>query len=253
MRLAPVEPPATEGAAASGLDLRLAGAAAGVWAVSWCCLTRSPFTATLAAVISGVGLAAVLVVRRPMTAAVALILLGIVAGATSTGLRTWARDDSPLAALARQQASVTIWLVVTDDPRPVSRPSSYGRPALVLGARATRVVAAGRSYALGGRVLVLGTDSKWAGLLPSQHLRTQGRLTTPRGGDLTVAVLSARGPPADVSSRLCCTERRAPCEAACGRHVRDCPRANAGCFPAWSSVTRQLWTRRSRRISVLRG
>lgn len=181
-------------------DLRLAGVAAGVWAISWCCLTRSAGVAALIAVIGGVGLAAVLtIIRRPVAAGTALVLLGIAAGATSTGLRVWARDGSPMSALAGERAAVTVWLVVTDDPRAVSRQSSYGRRTVILTGRVTRLAARGQSYVLGGRIVVLATDSRWSTLLPSQRLRASGRLASPRAGDLTVAVLSARGPPADVS------------------------------------------------------
>jgi len=181
-------------------DLRLAGAAAGAWAVSWCCLTQSAGVAALSAVIGAVGLAVALtIVRGPVAAGAALVLLGITAGATSTGLRVWARDGSPMSGLAGKHAAVTVWLVVTDDPRPVIRQSSYARRTVILTARATRIAARGQSYILGGRILVLATDSRWSTLLPSQRLRAAGRLSAPRGGDLTVAVLSARGPPADVS------------------------------------------------------
>lgn len=212
-------------------DLRLAGAAAGAWVISWACLTRSAGLAALAAVVGMAGvIAALTLARRRVAAGAALLLLGIAAGATSTGLRTWARDGSPMSALARDHASVTIWLAVTDDPRPVSRPS-YGRPAVVLTARVTRLVARGRSYVLGGRIVVLATDAGWGSLLPSQRLRTSGRLTPPRGGDLTVAVLSARGPPAELSPPSALQRAAGRLRAGLRQACRGLPAAERGLLP----------------------
>lgn len=214
-------------------DLRLAGAAAGAWAATGFCLTRSAGAAAVAGLIGGAGLVVTLaVVRRPVASGAALLLLGIAAGSTSTGLRVWARDGSPLTALARQQAAVTIWLVVTDDPRPVSRPAPYGRRPVVVAARATRLMAKGRGFVLGGRIVVLATDSAWAGLLPSQRLRAAGRLAAPRGGDLTVAVLSARGPPADVARPSALQRAAGTLRAGLREACRGLPAPERGLLPA---------------------
>jgi len=180
------------------LDLRLAGVTTSAWLVTWVGLGKPAIAAVTVGVVALLALPLVLQRRRPASAAVALILVGVVAGAVSTGLRVWARDGSPLATLGRQRAAVTLQLVVVDDPRPVSRPSAFGPPPLVVPARATAVTAGGKTTELGGAVLVLATDRHWRGLLPSQRLTAVGRLSAPRGGDLTVAVLSARGPPTGV-------------------------------------------------------
>src|SRR5690606_21126736 len=47
---------------------------------------------------------------------------------------------------------------------------------------------------LRARVLVFAHDPMWQDLLPGQRIRVTGRLGPPRGGDLTAAVLSVRGP-----------------------------------------------------------
>jgi competence protein ComEC len=193
-----------------GLDLRLAGAAAGAWLVALVCLGRSPAVAACVAAAALCGLLVVVIARWPGSATVALALLGVVAGALVTGLLVWSRDGSPLAALARQRATVALGLVLTDDPRPVSRGPGFGPPQVVLRARVVKVTAAGRTTAVGGRVVVTATDPRWSRLLPSQRVVADGRLSPPRGGDLTVALLAARGPPADV-------EAPSPFQRAAGR------------------------------------
>lgn len=180
------------------LDLRLAGVATAAWLATLVCLGQPAAVAGALAALGTVGLALTLLPRRQASAAVGLVFVGVVAGAASTGLRVWSRDSSPLAELGRERAAVTLRLVVTDDPRPVSRPSAFGPPPLVVRARVTEITAKGGTYALGGGVLVLATDRHWRGLLPSQRLQATGRLSAPRGGDLTLAVLSARGPPTDI-------------------------------------------------------
>lgn len=182
------------------MDLRLAGPATGAWLVTLGCLGEPAAAAAVVAVVALGGLLLVVVDRRPASAALALVLLGVLAGAVATGARVWSRDTSPLAALADHGAAATIALVVTGDPRPVGRRSAFGPPPIALEARAVEVTAAGRTFAVGGRLLVLATDQHWRRLLPSQRLTASGRLASPRGGDLTVAVLSARGPPIGVGA-----------------------------------------------------
>ncbi len=178
-----------------GLDLRLGGAAGGAWLVTLACLGQRAHVAAIVAAASLIGLVVVAAVRWPGSAALALVLLGVAAGAAGTGLRVWSRDTNPLAALGRQHAAVTVALVVTDDARPVGRRPAFGPPQLSVAARAVEVTAAGRTLAVGGRLLVLASDRKWARLLPSQRVLAEGRLGIAGPGDLTVAVLSARGPP----------------------------------------------------------
>lgn len=185
--------------ARTGADLRLAGPALAAWVVTWFCLVQTvAFSAVLAGA-AAAGLVPALLIRRRGAAGAALLLIGILAAASGTGLRVWARDASPLTALAQRRADVTVRLAVTDDPRPVTRPVSYGSPPVVVGARIIELRSAGRTDNLGGRVLVLATDPGWRRLQPSQRVWASGRLGAPRGGDLTVAVLVARGPPAGVT------------------------------------------------------
>jgi len=180
------------------LDLRLAGAACAAWLTTLVLLGRPAAVAAAVGVAGVVCLAGVLLMGRRASAGLALLIVGLLAAVGGTGLRVWSRDSSPLTALARDRAAVTLILVVSDDPHPVSRPAAFGPPPVVLHAQVREVTAGGRRVALGGAVLVLASDPHWRRLLPSQQLRAEGRLSVARGGDLTVAVLSARGPPHDV-------------------------------------------------------
>ncbi len=120
--------------------------------------------------------------------------LGVAAGSACCGTRLVVRDHGPLAALADQRASVTVELTVRDDPRQVG-PASPAATTYAVPASLVAVAYAGRVTTAGDTLLVLATDQSWRGLLPGQRVRAEGRLAPPRGGDLTAAVLSAKGAP----------------------------------------------------------
>src|SRR5262249_91562 len=64
-------------------------------------------------------------------------------------------------------------------------------------ARLTRVERTdGPPVGLDARVLVFASTPEWRSLLPSQRIRTEGMLASPRGGDLTAAVRTATAVPA---------------------------------------------------------
>jgi competence protein ComEC len=185
--------------ARSRVDVRLAGAACGAWGAALVTLGGSAMAAGLLAGAAGVVAAVALMsavrtprVRPAVCRVTAVVALGVMGGAavTSFGLLT---RDGPLRSLAEQHAVVTAELVVSDDPRLVGGPPGHETRAVP--AEVTAVSRdAGRTVA-GGRVLVLGTDPAWRGVLPGQRLIVQGVVQPPRGGDLTAAVLSARGAP----------------------------------------------------------
>jgi len=58
-----------------------------------------------------------------------------------------------------------------------------------------RLLVAGRDVHLREPVLILSSDEHWLGLLPSQHLSTEGRVQSPGVGDDVAALVSTRGPP----------------------------------------------------------
>jgi len=201
------------------LDLRLAGAALGAWTAALGGLGGPAWRAWLAAALGGTAAVLVLLVRRTpspapadghaygadpedraarrrprasrLRVAVAAVLVGVCAGSACTAARILTRDAEPLAGLAARRAAVSLDLVVRDDPRT----TGGVRQAYVVAARLERVRVAGRSTVVGGRVLVLASDPDWAGLLPGQRVRAEGRLAPARAGDLTAAVLGARGAP----------------------------------------------------------
>lgn len=187
-------------------DLRLAGMAVAAWLAALAGLQLTAAGTTMVAAVAAV-LAALLgadllgalgrpaaQVRRHGWIAVA-VLVGVVCGASATAARVVVRDAAPIRALVDERAPVTVDLVVRDDPRPVR--GAAGRPAtLLVRADLERLTGRdGRRVAGPVRGLVLASDPAWRGLLPGQRVTAQGRLTAPRGGDLTAAVLTVTGPP----------------------------------------------------------
>jgi len=193
-----VPPPRAAPDVAQSLDLRLVGFAAAVWLATLALLGASPPVAFAAAASAGTAAVAGLLLRRAWVPAGAAALAGMAAAGLVTGLRLVERDRQPLAALAAHGAAASAVFVLRDDPRPVAG-RGPGAAAVVVPAELQRLDVAGRTIALRARVLVLATDPGWRPLLPSQRVTAEGRLQRARGGDLTAAVLSARGPPQAVS------------------------------------------------------
>nr|WP_205864112.1 ComEC/Rec2 family competence protein [Planosporangium mesophilum] len=194
----------------------MAGVATGTWLAALAALHLSGRAGAAVAVAAGLvavavaaGLVAVVVAvgrrsgRMPAGAvgavsgrtAVVAVLVGVVAGAGVTACRVALRDAGPVAALAREGATVAAALVVTDDPRPT--PGAVGGPTrYAVAADLTRLSPTGRpALRLSTRVLVLGGDPSWRGVLPGQRVEVDGRIVAARGGDLRSAVLSVPGAP----------------------------------------------------------
>lgn len=194
-------------------DLRLAGLAVGAWLSALAGLLLSARPALLvAALAAGGALAVAWWIRRPASPVpadpadadmprwrhgwiVVSMLLGVVCGGVATAARLAVRDAAPLAELTAQRARVSAELTVRDDPRTVS--SATGRPVTYLVSASLRWIAGPdeRRMVVPARILVLGSDPGWRELLPGQRLVVTGRLSRPRGGDLTAAVLSTDTPP----------------------------------------------------------
>lgn len=125
------------------------------------------------------------------------VLLGLACGSAAAGSRVAVRDAGPVIDLVRDRASVTVEMVVRDDPRVVGR--SVGRPALYLVQAQASWLRPGdevsRRIEAPLRLLVLATDPGWRQLLPGQRLIATGRLAQPRGGDLQAAVLNTNVAP----------------------------------------------------------
>jgi competence protein ComEC len=202
------------------LDLRLVPCAVAAWLVTWLGLNVSPTTSYVLAGIAGVAVLPAMRWRAPAGAQLALVSGVAAAAALAVGLRVGARDASPLIELAAHHASVGVTAVVADDPHPIQS-AIAGPPEVAVPVRLQAATGAGRRWRLSGSALVLAPAATWAGLLPSQRFTAYGRLLPPRGGDLTVAVLSARGPPREVTApsllQRAAGGLRAGLRRACGR------------------------------------
>jgi competence protein ComEC len=175
-------------------DLRLAAGAVAAWLTALGTLAGRPLAGYLLGSAMVCTSAALLLLGPPRhrwLPAVALLLGCAGATAVTTAIRVQARDGSPIAHLAADRAAATVDLVVTDDPRPLAGGS--GRVAVP--ARVERASVAGHAWAGSARVLVLAPAAGWQALLPSQHVHADGRFSAPLRKDLTVAVLTVRGPP----------------------------------------------------------
>jgi len=129
-----------------------------------------------------------------------LLALGALA-AGPVALRIHAAEQDALRLGAAHGASAVLQVTVGERPRPV-RAAGYadrqaGARSVVLKADVRAAVVDGHPLGSSGRVLLLAPLPGWAGLLPGQEVTASGQLAPPRGADLTVAVLSVRGPPGD--------------------------------------------------------
>ena len=170
-------------------DTRLVAPALAVWVSAWQARLLPPRAVLVVAVV--VATAALLLLRRGRTA-VAAVCLCAAAGGLAAAARTEIRTSGPVHELADAQAAVTLRGVLVDDPALAGR---SGRQVVVARLRVDRVEAAGRTHLVRVPVVVLTSDRSWLGLLPSQHVSTEGRLRPAERGDDVAAALAARGPP----------------------------------------------------------
>ncbi|MEV6930304.1 ComEC/Rec2 family competence protein [Dactylosporangium sp. NPDC051485] len=185
--------------------MRLVGAALGCWSAAIGAL----FVPTGAGWAVG-GSALLIAVAWPFLAGrhpvgatrwvVAAVAAGVACGAAATAARIGERDAEPLRGLAARNAQVTVEVRITDDPR-LGR-ARVGRDATVVVPARLEWVATGdgRRIALGARVLVLGADRGWLGLLPGQRAEAEGRLAPAGGGDLRAALVSVPGRPRPIGA-----------------------------------------------------
>ncbi|HYT09787.1 MAG TPA: ComEC/Rec2 family competence protein [Mycobacteriales bacterium] len=193
---APAEPPDRSTSASPAADLRLLAGALAAWLAVLAALGMPAAAGLAAGAIAVAASAALLLTRRRWAAAAALVLGCAGAGALATAARVGGVQASPLTVLAGERASVTVDLMVADDPRLLR--AGTGPERVAVPARAEHASAADRSWSMRDRVLVLAPAEGWRPLLPGQRLRATGRLAPPLRRDLTVAVLSVRAAPRDV-------------------------------------------------------
>ncbi|RSM38325.1 DUF4131 domain-containing protein [Amycolatopsis balhimycina DSM 5908] len=185
-------------------DMRLVPAALVCWLAALAGLLLGWWTAVAAglasAVVAGLVLWRARGRPRVLGAAAALLVLGLVAaGPVAWRIRDAQRDE--LRAAAPQGLPAALRVVVAGRPKPV-RSAGYadrqaGARSVVLAADVRTASVDGRPVSSTGRVLLLAPVAQWAALLPGQEVGVTGVLMPPRGSDLTVAVLSVRGPPGE--------------------------------------------------------
>jgi len=176
-------------------DLRLVLPAVSAWVVAWQVRSLPAQVVLAGALVLVLAAAVVLAGWRTRWALVSgASLLCASAAGVATAARVEVRTAGPLPGLAARSAAVTVTGVVVDDPRLAS--ARTGRaPLVVIRLRADVLAAGGRSTALRAPLLVLSSDQAWLPLLPSQHVRVEGRLRPAEPGDDVAAVLFGRGPP----------------------------------------------------------
>ncbi len=207
------------------LDLRLVLPALAAWLVAWQGRFLPPRVLLGTALVLAL-LAAVLLCRRS-TVAIAAALGCAAASAAVTGLHVQSRTTGPLADAAHSRAAATVEGVLTDDPRRATRDPEL----VVVRLRVIRLHAAGRVHRMRAPVVLLSYDERWLGLLPSQRVRSAGRLRPPERGDDVAAVLSGRGAP-EVRSPPSRVQRAAGhLRAGLRRAVDPLPAAERGLLP----------------------
>ncbi|HEX5598297.1 MAG TPA: ComEC/Rec2 family competence protein [Micromonosporaceae bacterium] len=217
-------------------DLRLAGLAVATW---FSAILGLYLSASAGAVIALVSAAAALAGwahlrrRQPSPRSgwlVLALLLGIVCGSAATAARIAVRDATAITALAQARASVSVELVLRDDPRALR--GSTGRPPVFLvSAELSRLDADATRIETPARILVLASHPAWQGLLPGQRLAATGRLMAPRGGDLTAAVLSTATAPALLGEPSWAQRAAGSLRAGLQRACRSLPSEPGGLLP----------------------
>lgn len=179
------------------LDLRLVPGAVLAWLAAALTLAR-PAGLTAAIGIAGVVVGALaLFVRRRAAAApaaatagfcLALVLLPLAA-------RQAHARDSTLWQLARERRAVTLELVTSADPVPLSSRSPAGGARVLVPGEAAHVRDGPRAAAVDGDVVVLGDADGWRDVLPGQRVRVEGTLQTPLDDADLAVTLFATGRP----------------------------------------------------------
>ena len=177
-------------------DLRMPALGVAAWAGALVTsVLAPPVSVGVTVLVSTTGL--VTAVRRGSRVLVALVLV-FTAVAGGAVVRHERVTTDPVAELAGQRAAVSVRLVVTSDPRPVT--GGFGDGVMLRGS-VREVTGRGSAYRVRAPVLVLA-GPEWAAVPLGATVRATGRLARPRPGpgsaDLS-AVLSVFGQPDVVS------------------------------------------------------
>lgn len=192
-------------------DWRLVPAASATWLSTMAGLLLGWWWAAVGSVCGmAVGTAVVLAARRRpepvrwwrLGIGWSLLACGVLMGIVTTGRLRDAAED-PLRAAAAAGASGVFRVTVTERPSPVFSPGFGGQQggvrAVVVPAQVRDATVSGRPVRSRGRVLLIAPVRGWSVILPGQDVGTAAQLEPARTGELTVAVLRVRGPPADAT------------------------------------------------------
>ncbi|WP_189057494.1 ComEC/Rec2 family competence protein [Longimycelium tulufanense] len=188
------------------LDLRLVPAALAAWAVTLLGLYLGWWASALCAALA-LPLTVMLLFRpKSRTAAGMLLVCGIVvAVAAIVSIRVHHSHEHPLRDLAQRGTFAELRVAIGADPRPLrtqgygGNPAGAGRVAVPAELLHADVPGSNAIPGDGERLLLLAPADQWSVLLPGQHVTARGKLVPAEQNDLTVAVLSVRGSPAQVS------------------------------------------------------
>ncbi len=181
-------------------DVRLAVGAAAAWLSLAVCAGLSPVSILAVALVAVIVGCAGVVIRiswlRPIAAAgfcVALVLVPF-------ACRVWVARASPLTKLALDNASITLDLVTTGDPRTLAAHGVAGAPRVVVPADVERLDETSTSVPLDGAVVVLAPASEWRDVLPGQQVQVSGTLSPSLDAEWQGATLFADKPPTFVGT-----------------------------------------------------
>ncbi|MFB9566347.1 DNA internalization-related competence protein ComEC/Rec2 [Saccharopolyspora hordei] len=187
-----------------GLDLRLAPAAAAVWAVT---LVGLLVGWTAAAALAALALLAVPLVvpaaRHRAWARGALVVL-LLAGVTAAGMAVRAHGAAQHAVrqAAHHGERLTARVTLTSAPVPLHGPSFGARRAqdrALVRAELETAEVRGRHVRAGGPVVLLVPTAQWRELIAGQRVTVHGKAAPPRPGELTIAAVQVFDAPAEVA------------------------------------------------------
>lgn len=184
------------------LDLRLAPAALAVWAVTLLGLWAGWLPAAVVAALACFAVLPLSRVRsRAGVRAVLVVLLLTVVAASGIAVRAHTAERNPLRLAAERGESVTARVQLTMAPRPLHGESfgaSRAEDRALVRAELLSVELDGTRVRSGGSVVLLVPTESWRDLIAGQRVAVTTRAVPPRAGELTVAMLAAYRPPAEV-------------------------------------------------------
>lgn len=223
------------------LDVRLVPVALAAWLITVTgILAPVSITAAVALLATVLTITGVTLLKRGSTISWIPVLIGIGGILAGFGwalvLRQHHLQLNPLADNGIRGDKVTVGLRVADDPRAMARTDRV--------VVAVTVTSVHRREVSKVAATVLAPADGWLDLAPGQHLSALVKVSAPRRPDLTVATLTASGPPAQVRHRPGTSGARHMSEASSVSSLLVPSEArNQDCSQVWCSVMSRHSTR----------